>query len=224
MKSDAIVIGSGPNGLSAGIALARARVRVTVLERNQTIGGGCRSAALTLPGFVHDRCSTVQALACASPFFRQLPLEECGVRMAHPEIPLAHPLDDGSAAICARSVDDTARMLGPDAEAYRNLMTPVVGQWDRLAPMILAPLPRLPAHPIVLARFGLRGIRSADALAKGAFAGERARALFAGAAAHSVLPLDWAGSAAYGMVLLGSAHAVGWPVVEGGSQRLADAL
>ena len=170
--TDATVIGAGPNGLSAGIALARAGVRVRVLERNGAVGGGCRSAGLTLPGFVHDHCSTVQALACASPFLRELPLAECGVRMVQPGVPLAHPLDDGSAVVCSRSVEDTAAALGEDGDAYRRLLGKTVADWDRLMPMILAPA-GWPGHPMVLGRFGVHAIRSAAALAKGAFAGER---------------------------------------------------
>jgi phytoene dehydrogenase-like protein len=219
----AIVVGSGPNGLAAAIVLAESGRPVLVLEGEDTLGGGCRSAELTLPGFVHDTCSTVHALACISPFMRGLPLRSHGLELVHPEHPLAHPLDDGSAVILRRSVDETARALGADAQAYRRLFGPLVRHADDLVGDILGPL-RLPRHPLVLGRFGLGAIRSAAGLARSRFEGERARALLAGCAAHSMLSLRTPGSAAFGVVLAVSAHAVGWPVARGGSQRLADAL
>jgi phytoene dehydrogenase-like protein len=219
----ATVVGSGPNGLAAAIALATARRRVTVLEGEDSLGGGCRSAELTLPGFVHDTCSTVHALALASPFLSTLPLAAHGFAPAHPDAPLAHPLDDGSAVMLARSVEETARGLGPDEAAYRRLFGPLVRDAQPLFRELLGPLGP-PRHPLLLARFGFSGIRSAAALAGSRFQGERAPALLAGCAAHSMLPLSAAASAAFGLVLAVSAHAVGWPVARGGSQRLADAL
>ena len=220
---DAVVVGAGPNGLAAAIVLARAGRRVTVLERSDTVGGGCRSEELTLPGFVHDTCSTVHALALASPFLSSLPLGEHGLEPVHPEVPLAHPLDDGSAVMLERSVEGTARSLGPDAGAYQRLFEPLVGSANHLMKEILGPL-RPPRHPLVLARFGVSAIRSAHGLATSRFEGERARALLGGCAAHSMLSLRAPVSASFGIVLALSAHAVGWPVARGGSQRLADAL
>jgi phytoene dehydrogenase-like protein len=194
-----------------------------VLERAETIGGGCRSDELTLPGFVHDTCSTVQALSLASPFLRELPLAEHGLELAHPQAPLAHPLDDGTAVVLERSVGETAAGLGPDEDAYRRLFEPLVGSADHLFGATLAPL-QAPRHPLALARFAFSALRSASGLARARFAGERARALLAGCAAHSMLRLEEPASAAFGIVLMLTAHAVGWPVARGGSQRLADAL
>ena len=219
----AVVVGSGPNGLAAGIALAEAGRSVTVLEGADRLGGGCRSEELTLPGFVHDTCSTVHSLALASPFLSTLPLAEHGLELVHPSAPLAHPLDDGSAVMLERSVDETARGLGADAAAYRRLFGPLVLSADELFGQILGPL-RPPRHPLVMARFGAGALRSASGLARSRFTGERARALFAGCAAHSMLSLMTPASAAFGMVLAVTAHRVGWPVARGGSQRLVDAL
>ena len=217
------MVGSGPNGLAAGIALARAGRSVTLIEGAESVGGGCRSEELTLPGFVHDTCSTVHALALVSPFLSTLPLTGHGLELVHPEAPLAHPLDDGSAVLMERSVQDTARNLGPDAEAYRRLFEPLLRNADELMREILGPL-RPPRHPLVLARFGTIGLRSATGLARSRFAGERARALLTGCCAHSMLSLRTPASAAFGIVLALSAHRVGWPVARGGSQRLTDAL
>jgi phytoene dehydrogenase-like protein len=212
-----VVVGSGPNGLAAAIVLARAGREVTVLEAEDTVGGGCRSAELTLPGYVHDVCSTVHTLAAGSPMLRDLPLPE----LVQPEVPLAHPLDDGTAVVALRSVAETAAGLGVDARAYARLFEPLAR--EELFDAVLGPL-RLPPHPVLMARFGLGAVRSAIGLARSRFAGERARALFAGCAAHSMLPLSAPASAAYGMMLLAGAHAVGWPVARGGSQRITDAL
>jgi len=223
VSESAVVVGAGPNGLVAAIVLARAGRAVTVLEGAATVGGGCRSDALTLPGFVHDTCSTVHALALASPFVRTLPLAEHGLAFAHPPAPLAHPLDDGTAAMLERSVDATAVGLGPDERAWRHMFAPLVAHADTLFGGLLAPL-RPTRHPLALARFAKDALRSAEGLARSRFGGERARALLAGCAAHSMLPLDTAPSAAFGIVLALAGHAVGWPVSRGGSQRLADAL
>ena len=222
-SDDSLVVGSGPNGLAAGITLAAAGRPVTVLEGSDTVGGGCRSEELTLPGFVHDTCSTVHALALASPFLSNLPLEKHGLELVHPDAPLAHPLDDGSAVMLERSVEQTASGLGPDGSAYRRLLAPLVRDADKLVREILGPI-RPPRHPLVLARFGPSAVRSAVGLARSQFAGERARALLAGCCAHSMLSLRSPASAAFGLVLALSAHRVGWPVARGGSQRLADAL
>jgi phytoene dehydrogenase-like protein len=220
---DVIVIGSGPNGLAAAITLARAGRSVLVREAEKTIGGGTRSAELTLPGFVHDICSAVHPLGLASPFFRTLPLAEHGLEWIHPPAPLAHPLDDGTAIVLERVVDLTAEALGADSAAYRSLMNPLVADWAKLDTALLGPL-RLPRHPLALARFGLAALRSAYGLASSRFKGERARALFAGLAAHSMLPLELRPSAAFGLVLGITAHAVGWPIPRGGSQKIANAL
>jgi phytoene dehydrogenase-like protein len=217
------VVGSGPNGLAAAIALAHAGRAVTVLEGAETIGGGCRSEELTLPGFVHDTCSTVHGLALASPFLSSLPLAQHGLELVQPDAPLAHPLDNGSAVLLERSVEATARGLGRDEHAYRRLFDPLVRGSDTLMREILGPL-RPPRHPLLMARFGARALRSASGLARSRFEGERARALLAGCAAHSMLSLRNPASGAFGIVLALSAHRVGWPVVRGGSQRLADAL
>jgi phytoene dehydrogenase-like protein len=221
---DAVVVGAGPNGLAAAIVLARAGRSVRVLEAKQTIGGGSRSAELTLPGFVHDVCSAVHPHPLASPFLRELPLAEHGLELVHPDLPLAHPLDDGSAVTLERSVEATAESIGGgDARRYRRLIEPLARDAaERLLPELLGPL-RPPRHPLAMARFGLVGLRSAAALAR-RFDGARAPALFAGMAAHSMLRLDERPTAAVGLVLAITGHAVGWPVARGGSQAVADAL
>jgi phytoene dehydrogenase-like protein len=221
--NDAVVVGAGPNGLAAAIVLARAGRGVTLIEGADTVGGGCRSEELTLPGFVHDTCSTVHALALASPLLSRLPLAEHALELVHPAAPLAHPLDDGSAVLLERSVEETARGLGPDAQAYHRLFDPLVRNADQLMREILGPL-RPPRHPLVLARFSQSALRSATGLARARFDGERARALLAGCCAHSMLSLRTPASASFGIVLALSAHRVGWPVARGGSQRLSEAL
>lgn len=222
-SKDVIVIGSGPNGLAAAIMMARSGRSVLVCEAEKTTGGGARSAELTLPGFVHDVCSAVHPLAVGSPFFRTLPLECYGLEFIHPPAPLAHPFDDGTAALLERSVEETGETLGADAARYAKLMNPLVADWNLLEAELLAPF-HLPRSPLALARFGLRALRSARGLAESLFKGERARALFAGLAAHSMLPLERLPSAAFGLVLGIAGHAVGWPIPRGGSQRIADAL
>ena len=194
-----------------------------VAEGRDTVGGGARSAALTLPGFLHDVCSAVHPLAAGSPFFSTLPLSNHGLDWVHPPAPLAHPLDDGTAVVMERSVEATADGLGPDAAAYSELFAPLVSDWEKLTADILGPL-RFPRHPLATARFGLTGLRSARSVAQARFRGERARALFAGLAAHSFLPLERPVSAAFGLVLGAAGHAVGWPMPRGGAQRIADAL
>jgi phytoene dehydrogenase-like protein len=221
---DAIVVGSGPNGLAAAITMAQAGWKVRVLEAQDTLGGGARSAALTLPGFIHDRCSAIHPLAIASPFLRSLPLEHHGLHWIQPEVPLAHPLDDGSAVLLHRSVEQTSRELGPDGRAWQRLMQPFVNRWEALMDEFLQPLLHLPRFPFLTARFGVPALLPATWLAAKCFRGNRARALFAGIAAHSFLPLEAPGSAAFGLVLGLAGHIVGWPLPLGGAQRLSDAL
>ena len=220
---DAIVIGAGPNGLAAAIVLAQAGRSVRVLEAELTIGGGARSAALTLPGFIHDVCSAVHPLAVASPFFRTLPLAEHGLEWVYPPLALAHPFDEGTAAILARSLATTGETLGRDTRAYQKLMQPLVASWPQLANDVLGPL-RLPQHPFTLARFARHALRSAHGLATSWFQGESARGLFAGMAAHSMLPLEQPLSAAFGLILGITGHTVGWPIPRGGAQQITNAL
>jgi phytoene dehydrogenase-like protein len=221
---DAVVVGSGPNGLAAAITLARAGLSVRLLEASDTIGGGLRSAALTLPGFVHDVCSAVHPMGAGSPFFASLDLERHGLRWIQPEIPLAHPLDGGAAAYLHRSVAQTADGLPGDGRAYRRLFRPLAQDWKILAPEILRPILHVPRHPFALARFGLPALTSAAFLARTNFRHEPARALLAGLAAHSFLPMEALASSAIGLVLGMAGHAVGWPIPQGGSQTVADAL
>ena len=219
----AAVIGAGPNGLAAGIVLARAGVDVTLYERADVPGGGLCSAELTLPGFLHDVCSAVHPLGVSSPFFRTLELQRHGLEWIHPPAPLAHPLDDGTAVMLERSVSETGQNLGIDGAAYRRIVGRLERNWDRLLPQVLGP-PRLPADPLPVVEFGLRGLQAARAFAETKFQWVRARALFAGLAAHSLLPLEKRPSGALGLMLGVAAHAAGWPFPRGGSYRMAAAL
>lgn len=223
-KRDAIVIGSGPNGLAAAITLARAGIQVRVLEANSTIGGGARSGELTLPDFVHDLCSAIHPLARGSPFFRSLALDSFGLKWIQPSIALAHPLDDDGAACLRQSVEETADSLGKDGARYRRLMQPFARNWQKLAAEFLQPMLHFPRHPFALARFGFNALAPASTLAKLRFRTPAARALFAGIAAHSFLPLTAPASAAFGLVLGAAGHAVGWPLPDGGAQAISDAL
>jgi len=220
---DAVVVGTGPNGFSAAITLARMGAKVLMLEAKPTHGGGMRTLELTLPGFRHDMCSSIHPLGVASPFFRSLPLADHGLEWIFPDAELAHPLDHGEAMIVERSIDATAAQLGRDAAAYRRLMTPLVNNYEKVLAEFLGPL-RFPHHPLVMAAFGVFAIQSASGLAHGWYREERARALFAGMAAHSMLPLEKPATAAFGLMLSMLAHAVGWPLARGGSQSIADAL
>ena len=222
-QPDALVIGSGPNGLAAAIALAQAGWKVTVFEAQPTIGGGSRSAELTLPGFVHDVCSAVHATAAASPFFRTLPLSEYGVEWIEPPAMVAHPFDDGTAAVIERSIDRTAAAFGRDRESYTRLFGGLARSWPRIESSVLGPL-RWPRHPFATAAFGLRALRSANGLARSTFVEDRTRALFGGIAAHGLLPLDQLLTAGFGLVLGAMAHIVGWVIPRGGAQTLTDAL
>jgi phytoene dehydrogenase-like protein len=222
---DAIVVGSGPNGLAAAITLAQAGLAVAIFEAKETIGGGSRSMELTLPGFIHDVCSAIHPLTLGSPFFRSLPLERYGLKMIQPPIPLAHPLDDGTAMLLERSIEATAARLGRDSKAYRKLMAPIVAEWDKIEDIVFGPLrPQTVLHPIARANFGLKAIRPARSLAESFFKGEQARAIFAGLAAHSMLSLEQAPSAGFGLVLGVLGHTVGWPMPRGGSQKIVDAM
>ncbi len=219
---EAIVIGSGPNGLSAAITIAQAGHSVIVYEAEQTIGGGARSAELTLPGFVHDVCSCVHPWAAGSPFFQQLDLEKFGIRWIYPEIALAHPFDDGSAAAVNGPLDQNAADFGADANAIRKVLGPLVASWKDMSGDLLGP-PRLPKHPLSMARFGWNAVQPATKIAR-KFATREARAVLAGMAAHSALPLDWRATAGFGVVLWATCYAVGWPFAAGGSQAIANAL
>ncbi len=221
---DAIVVGAGPNGLAAAVTLARAGKSVIVYEASEWIGGGTRSAELTLPGFVHDICAAIHPLGIGSPFLRSLPLGEFGLEWIQPAAPLAHPLDDGTAVVLERSLPATMEQLGRDGAMYRRLVAPLVQDWSKLERMILAPLVRVPRHPFALARFGLPALVSGRLLAERLFAGERARALFGGMAAHSLLPLEHSPTASLALVMAILAHTVGWPLARGGSQNIANAL
>src|SRR5689334_24968712 len=221
---DAIVVGSGPNGLAAAVTLTAAGLRVLVIEGADTPGGGCRTQELTLPGFRHDVCSAVHPLAAASPFFQKIDLAALGATLLTPKIAFAHPLDGGRAGYVAGSVEETAGGLGADGPSYGGLLGPLGGDVPRTLPELLAPMMRgVPGHPVAMARFGLDGVLPASLLAR-RFRTEEARALLAGAAAHTMLPLTAPGTAGFGLMFIMIAHAVGWPLVEGGSARLIDAL
>jgi len=219
---DAIVVGSGPNGLSAAITLQKAGLSVLVVEAKATIGGGMRTAELTLPGFKHDICSAIHPMAMGSPFFADLPLHEHGLEFVHAPLPAAHPFDDGKAAILSRSIKETARSLGKDGLAYLDLIQPLVYSWPKIVDDTLGPL-GIPKHPLLLAQFGLKAMQPSSWIAK-RFATEEAKGLWAGMTAHSIQPLTNYSSAAIGMVLSAVGHLYGWPIPKGGSQSIADAL
>jgi phytoene dehydrogenase-like protein len=219
---DAVVVGSGPNGLAAAIALQQAGISVLIVEAKKTIGGGLRTEELTLPGFKHDVCSAIHPMAVASPFLSTLPLEKYGLEFIYPPLSAAHPFDDGTAAVLAKSLNNTADLLGKDATIYRAMMAPVVSSWPHFVNTILGPL-RFPTHPLALAGFGLKALQSAHLISK-RFSTEKARGLWGGVAAHSILPLTNLSTAAIGFVLMAAAHLRGWPMPKGGSQQFANAL
>ena len=221
---EAIIVGSGPNGLAAAITLAQNGQKVLVLEAKDTIGGGTRTAELTLPGFQHDICSAIHPLGIASPFFRQLPLTDFGLEWIFPPLALAHPLDDGHTAILPRSLEESAASMGMDGNAYKDLMTPLVDSWQEILGDILGPLPVPPRHPFSLMRFGLQAMRSARGLADKHFQSDAARGLFAGLAGHGMLPLEEPTTASIALVLGMLAHTVGWPIPKGGSQAISNAM
>ncbi len=222
---NAIVVGSGPNGLAAAITLAEAGIPVTVYERNKIIGGGCRSIELTKPGYIHDINSAIHPMAITSPFFRKIPLKDYGLNWIKPEVAMAHPFDNGTAALLTGSIKDTATTLDKeDTKAYLKLMNPLVDQWQELTREIMF-FPRLfTLHPFTMLRFGTRAIRSTAGLARSYFSGNRARAVLAGLGAHSVMRLESTGSAAVGLVLATIAHIAGWPIAIGGAQSITNAM
>ena len=219
---DAVVIGSGPNGLAAAITLQQNGLSVLLIEGKDTIGGGMRSAELTLPGFTQDICSAIHPLAAASPFFETLPLASHGLEYIYPEIAAAHPFDNGKAAVLKQSIDETAALFGADHQAYKNLLQPIVNDWPSIAPDVLGPL-HFPKHPWAMAAFGLVALRSATSVADRFKTGE-AKGLFAGMAAHSMQPLTKLSTTAAALVLISAGHLKGWPLPKGGSQQIANAL
>ncbi|HEV8544130.1 MAG TPA: NAD(P)/FAD-dependent oxidoreductase [Verrucomicrobiae bacterium] len=221
-RYDAVVVGAGPNGLTAAAVLAKNGARVLVLEAREEIGGGCRTAELTLPGFHHDICAAIHPMAALSPVFRDLNLTQYGLEWVHPPSPLAHPLSDDRAAVLERSLEETARILGSDSRNWSKMFDPWVKHSKAFFDSILRPL-RIPRHPFMMTRFGAIALRSCAAAIK-RFRTEEARALFTGCAAHSILPLDRAGTASFGVVLALSGHAVGWPFARGGSNQIIRAL
>jgi phytoene dehydrogenase-like protein len=218
-----VVVGSGPNGLAAAITLAQSGCPVLLREGAAELGGGLRSEELTLPGFLHDVCATVLPLGVGSPFFRTLPLTEHGLSWVQPPTPLAHPFDDGTALVLERSAAKSAEGFGKDRSAYLRALDPFATRWSSLAADLLSP-PRFPRSPLLFGRFALLGLRSAQNLARTLFVEEKTRGLFAGLAAHGGAPLENPLTGAFGLVLAASAHAVGWPLVRGGSRRFAEAL
>jgi phytoene dehydrogenase-like protein len=219
---DAIVVGSGPNGFAAAIRLQQAGLSVLILEAKDTIGGGMRTQELTLPGFYHDVCSAIHPMAVGSPFFSQLPLADFGLEFIYSPLAAAHPFDDGTAAFLARSLDETAEALGPDAKTYRRLVKPVAEHWEAVAADSLGPF-YFPPQPVIMAQVGLNALRSANAISK-RFSTRNAKGLWAGMAAHSIQPLTNMASAAIGIILCAVGHRHGWPVPKGGSQAIGQAL
>lgn len=223
MTADAVVVGSGPNGLAAAVTLAQRGLRVTVLEGRDEIGGGTRTAELTVPGVLHDVCSAIHPFGISSPFLRSLPLADHGLVWKLPEVDLAHPLDDGTAAVLVRDIDETAAGLGADGDRWKSVFGMVAERYDDLAPEVLGPVVHVPRRPLLMARFGLRAGLPANVLAR-RFRTDAARALFGGVAAHICRPLNRPATAGIGVFMVGAGHRYGWPVAEGGSRAITDAL
>lgn len=221
---DAVIVGGGPNGLAAAITLALAGRSVQVIEAKDTIGGGARTAELTLPGFRHDICSAIHPLGVGSPFFQHLPLDQFGLEWVFPPYAVAHPFDDGTAAVIQNSIEASAETLGEDAAAYTRLMIPLVSDWLKILTDLLGPLPLPPRYPLAIARFGIMALLPAKTFSKLLFRGPRARAIFSGMAAHSMLPLDAPVTASFGLMLALLAHAIGWPMARTGSQAIVEAM
>jgi phytoene dehydrogenase-like protein len=219
---DAVVVGSGPNGLAAAIALQQAGCSVLIVEAKSTIGGGLRSEELTLPGFTHDICSAIHPLAAGSPFFNTLPLDKHGLEFIYPQLSAAHPFDDGTAAVLTSSLEETASLLEADKNVYTKMIAPIVTDWPLIMNDVLGPL-RFPRNPFALAGFGLKALQSAEAISK-KFSTAKAKGLWAGMAAHSIMPLSKVTTAAIGFVLMAAGHVRGWPLPKGGSQQIANAL
>lgn len=220
---DAVVVGSGPNGLSAAIRMAQHDLKVLVIEAKSTIGGGTRTQEITEPGFLHDICAAVLPTTASSPFLKTLNLENYGLELIQPEIPYAHPLDNGDAAVAWRSLEKTAENLGTDEKSYRNLFAEFSENWKYLSEDVFGRL-RIPKHPLLMARFGWYGMLSAKHLSNSLFKLPHSKALFADAAAHSIIPLSNAFSASFGLVLAASAHSVGWPIAKGGTKMVTEAM
>lgn len=221
-KYDAIIVGAGPNGLAAAITMQKAGLSVLLIEGKDTLGGGLRTAELTLPGFKHDICSAIHPMAVASPFFASLPLADHGLEFIQPGYAAAHPFDDGSAAVLSRSLEETAGSLGKDRETYLQLVGPIVKDWNKLVDDILSPF-KFPKHPFLMARFGLKALQSAERISR-SFSTEKAKGLWGGMTAHSIQPLSNLATGAIGLVLSAVGHVHGWPIPKGGSQTVADAL
>ena len=220
---DAIIVGSGPNGLAAAITLAQQGWKTLVFEAKSSIGGGLRTEEITLPGFRHDVCSAIHPLGMGSPFFQSLDLHSYGLEWIQPDIPVAHPFDDGTAVALYKDLDKTAEQFGKDASRYRRLFEPLAASWDKIAREFLGPL-RIPRHPVAMARFGLRALWPASTFARNYFREDKARALISGLSAHAVMPLEWPLTTAFGLILGTLGHVFGWPLPRGGSFSIAESL
>ena len=220
---DAFVIGSGPNGLSAAIALAQQGLKVKIYESKETIGGGTRTLELTEPGFYHDICSAVHPTAVSSPFFSSLPLSDYGLEWIHPDFPIAHPLEDKESVIVERSLELTLERLGADSKSYRNLFKDFIDSWEYLSKDLFGSL-RIPQYPLAMMRFGWYGMFSSKLLSNSFFKLARTKAYFTGLAAHSIIPLENAFTASFGLILGTTVHSVGWPIAKGGSHSITKTL